>query len=185
MVQRHLETASSSASLWLCSVENPLNPLQSDTWVLVLSERTFYQCLVEFKNSLYSQNSQASFFLSHSLNFNLSEPVFYHFCKTILNGGKYITIAQTPIHKLGFLQNPFLSLSLKCNYILTTANQQPFSVSYHINTLGFLQEAVLSDSKYVYFKTPEKANSVVNFFQNHGVVTWLLIWSKELTKSQY
>ena len=94
--------------------------------------------------------------------------MFYHFCKTILNGGKHVTIAQTPIHKLGFLQNPSLSLSLKCNYILTTANQQPFSVSYHINTLGFSQEAALSASKYVHFEIPEKADSVVNFFKNHG-----------------
>ena len=110
---------------------------------------------------------QASFFFPHSLNFNLSEPMFYHFCKTILNGGKHITIAQTRIHKLGFLQNPSLSLSLKCNYILTTANQQSFSISYHINTLGFSQEAVLSSSKFVHFKILEKANFVVNFFKNH------------------
>ncbi|KAK7831043.1 hypothetical protein CFP56_027726, partial [Quercus suber] len=94
--------------------------------------------------------------------------IFYHFCKTILNGGKHITIAQTPIHKLGFLQNPSLSLSLKCNYISTIANQQPFSVSYHINTLGFSQEVALSASKYVHFETPEKVDSVVNFFKNHG-----------------
>ena len=124
---------------------------------------------MEFKNSLYSQKAQASFFLSHSLNFNLSEPMFYHFCKTILNGGKHVTIAQTPIHKLGFLQKPhLLSLSLKCNYISSTTNQPPFSVSYHINTLGFSQETALSASKYVHFEIPEKADSVVNFFKNHG-----------------
>ena len=95
--------------------------------------------------------------------------MFYHFCKTILNGGKHVTIAQTPIHKLGFLQKPhLLSLSLKCNYISSTTNQPPFSVSYHINTLGFSQETALSASKYVHFEIPERADSVVNFFKNHG-----------------
>ena len=95
--------------------------------------------------------------------------MFYHFCKTILNGGKHITRSPPPIHKLGFLQNPYLSLSLKYNYSSTTTkNQQPFSVSYLINTLGFSQEAAVSASRYVHFETPEKAESVVSFFKNHG-----------------
>ncbi|KAK4586798.1 hypothetical protein RGQ29_023814 [Quercus rubra] len=95
--------------------------------------------------------------------------MFYHFCKTILNGGKHVTRSPPPIHKLGFLQNPYLSLSLKYNYSSTTTkNQQPFSVSYLINTLGFSQEAAVSASRYVHFETPEKAESVVSFFKNHG-----------------
>ena len=92
--------------------------------------------------------------------------MFNFLCKTILNGGKHtITIrAPPPIHYLGFLQNP--SLSLK--YISSTTNQRPFAVSYLINTLGFSPQAALSAFRYVHFETPEKADFVVNFFKNQG-----------------
>ncbi|KAG7991375.1 hypothetical protein I3843_02G071800 [Carya illinoinensis] len=58
----------------------------------------------------------------------------------------------------GFLQCP--SLSLK--YISSTFDQQPFVVSYLINTLGLSLEVVVSASKYVSFETPKKAKSILN-----------------------
>ncbi|XP_030973678.1 uncharacterized protein LOC115993845 [Quercus lobata] len=86
--------------------------------------------------------------------------------KTILNGEKHITSrSPTPIHKLGFLQNPSLSLKY---YVSSTSSQQPFAVSYLINSLGFTPETALSASKYVHFETPEKADVVVKFLKNHG-----------------
>jgi mTERF domain-containing protein len=92
--------------------------------------------------------------------------MFNCLCKTILDGGKHtITIRAPPsIHNLGFLQNPFLSLK----YISSTTNQQPFVVSYLINTLGFSPETALSASSDVNFETPEKADIVVNFFKKQG-----------------
>ncbi|GMY27676.1 transcription termination factor mterf8, chloroplastic [Fagus crenata] len=92
--------------------------------------------------------------------------MFSFICKTILNGGKHtITVRAPPqIHKLGFLQNP--SLSLK--YISSTTNQQPFAASYFINTFGFSPQAALSASRYVNFEIPEKPDSVVNFLKNQG-----------------
>jgi mTERF domain-containing protein len=41
-------------------------------------------------------------------------------------------------------------------YISSTTNQQPFAVSYLINTLGFSPQAALSASGYIHFETPEK-----------------------------
>ncbi|XP_050240119.1 transcription termination factor MTERF15, mitochondrial-like [Quercus robur] len=90
--------------------------------------------------------------------------MFYYFCKTILNG-KLAVRALPPIHRLGFEQNPSLSLKYISS---TTTNEQPFAVSYLIKTLGFSPEAALSASKYVHFETPEKADIVVSFFKNHG-----------------
>ncbi|KAF3968347.1 hypothetical protein CMV_007753 [Castanea mollissima] len=90
--------------------------------------------------------------------------MFYYFCKTILNG-KLTVRALPPIHRLGFEQNPSLSLKYISS---TTTNEQPFAVSYLIKTLGFSPEAALSASKYVHFENPEKADIVVSFFKNHG-----------------
>ncbi|XP_050240118.1 uncharacterized protein LOC126689108 [Quercus robur] len=86
--------------------------------------------------------------------------------KTILNDEKHITgRSPTPIHKLRFLQNPSLSLKY---YVSSTSSEQPFAVSYLINSLGFTPETALSASKYVHFETPEKADVVVKFLKNHG-----------------
>ncbi|XP_075656055.1 uncharacterized protein LOC142626152 [Castanea sativa] len=92
--------------------------------------------------------------------------MFNCLCKTILNGEKRITSrSPTPLHKLGFLQNPSLSLNY---YVSSTSSQQPSAVSYLINLLGFTPEVALSASKYVHFETPEKADAVVKFLKNHG-----------------
>ncbi|KAK4586955.1 hypothetical protein RGQ29_023907 [Quercus rubra] len=86
--------------------------------------------------------------------------------KTILNGEKHITSrSPTPIHKLGFLQNPSLSWKY---FVSSTSSQQPIAVSYLINSFGFTPEAALSASKYVDFETPEKADAVIKFLKNHG-----------------
>ncbi|KAF5462747.1 hypothetical protein F2P56_018730 [Juglans regia] len=87
--------------------------------------------------------------------------MFYFLCKTIRNG-RYVNATPLPIHKLGFLQPP--SLSLK--YISSTPDQQPFAVSYLINALGLSPEVAVSASRYVSFETPEKADSVINFFKS-------------------
>ncbi|XP_041000916.1 transcription termination factor MTERF6, chloroplastic/mitochondrial-like [Juglans microcarpa x Juglans regia] len=87
--------------------------------------------------------------------------MFYFLCKTLRNG-RYANATPLPIHKLGFLQPP--SLSLK--YISSTSDQQPFAVSYLINALGLSPEVAVSASRYVSFETPEKADSVINFFKS-------------------
>lgn len=67
-------------------------------------------------------------------------------------------------HNLHFLQiHPFSSSSLK-----TTPNQHSFTVNYLINSCGFSLEKALSASKYVNFETPDKPDSVLALFQNHG-----------------
>lgn len=55
-------------------------------------------------------------------------------------------------------------------YISTSsnANEHSFTVSYLINSCGLSLESALSASKYVYFDTPEKPDSVIRFFKNHG-----------------
>lgn len=68
------------------------------------------------------------------------------------------------MHELGFLQHA--SLSLK--YISSPPDQQPFTVSYLINALGLSPQVAVSASKYVSFETPEKADSVINFFKSHA-----------------
>ncbi|GMP76650.1 hypothetical protein CsSME_00033237 [Camellia sinensis var. sinensis] len=73
--------------------------------------------------------------------------------------------AFSPTHRnLHFLQiHPFSSSSLK-----TTPNQHSFIVNYLINSCGFPLEKALSASKYVNFEIPDKPDSVLAFFENHG-----------------
>ena len=148
---------------------NPLNPSVTRREGFCFLPSQIYWCLVESKNSLMSHKilppkNRLGSSLTHSLNFQSSKPMFYYFCKTILNG-KLTVRALPPIHRLGFEQNSSLSLKYISS---TTTNEQPFAVSYLIKTLGFSPEAALSASKYVHFETPEKADIVVSFFKNHG-----------------
>ncbi|KAK7329419.1 hypothetical protein VNO77_23586 [Canavalia gladiata] len=63
--------------------------------------------------------------------------------------------------------NPFLStFSSKCSS--TTSEQHSFTVSYLINTCGFSLENALEVSKLLQFHTPQKPDSVIAFFRNHG-----------------
>ncbi|KEH37293.1 uncharacterized protein [Medicago truncatula] len=50
------------------------------------------------------------------------------------------------------------------------SNTHPFSVSYLINNFGFSHESALKafNNKQVRFNTPDNADSVITFFQNHG-----------------
>ncbi|XVF62614.1 hypothetical protein PTKIN_Ptkin09bG0022300 [Pterospermum kingtungense] len=50
----------------------------------------------------------------------------------------------------------------------TTPNPQSFTVSYLINTCGLSPESAFSASKFVDFETPDKPDSVIAFFKNHG-----------------
>lgn len=53
--------------------------------------------------------------------------------------------------------------SLKCSKI-----QNSFTVSYLIDSCGFPPEKAISASKYLNFKTPNRADSVIAFFKNQG-----------------
>ncbi|XP_019165837.1 PREDICTED: transcription termination factor MTERF5, chloroplastic-like [Ipomoea nil] len=48
------------------------------------------------------------------------------------------------------------------------AKRDSFTVSYLINRCGFTPKKALSASKYINFKTPNRAESVLSFLKNHG-----------------
>ncbi|XP_058203234.1 uncharacterized protein LOC131317689 [Rhododendron vialii] len=75
-------------------------------------------------------------------------------------------IGASPAHNLYFFQIHPFSSSLKSKH--KSSNQDSFTVSYLINSLGFTPEKALSASKHVKFETPDRPDSVVAFFKNHG-----------------
>ncbi|CAL5415667.1 unnamed protein product [Camellia sinensis] len=77
--------------------------------------------------------------------------------------------ASSPTHfNLHFLQIHPFSSSSSSSSLKTTPNQHSFTVNYLINSCGFPLEKALSASKYVNFETPDKPDSVLAFFENHG-----------------
>ncbi|KAL5541820.1 hypothetical protein UlMin_009530 [Ulmus minor] len=69
-----------------------------------------------------------------------------------------------PIRNLGFLTIPLFSLRFSSN----STDQHSFAVSYLVNSLGFSSQMALSASRYLYFKTPDKPDKVIEFFDEHG-----------------
>uniref|UniRef100_A0A5B7BJP6 Mitochondrial transcription termination factor family protein n=1 Tax=Davidia involucrata TaxID=16924 RepID=A0A5B7BJP6_DAVIN len=90
--------------------------------------------------------------------------MFNFICKSLPS---YVRCAvrTSPTHQLYFLQSRPLS-SLES--IPNTSNEHSFTVTYLIDSCGFSPEKALSASKYINFKTPEKPDSVLAFFKNHG-----------------
>ncbi|OMO98406.1 Mitochodrial transcription termination factor-related protein [Corchorus olitorius] len=68
-----------------------------------------------------------------------------------------------------FYNDPSISNSL-IRFFETSSqsHSQSFTASYLINKLGFSQESALKFSKHVLFKTPEKPDSVISFFEDKG-----------------
>ncbi|XP_022741192.1 transcription termination factor MTERF2, chloroplastic-like [Durio zibethinus] len=94
--------------------------------------------------------------------------MFCSFCKTqiYIRGG--ISRISPTSQCLIFLQNhPMIPLAAR--YVSRIAsNEQSFTASYLINSYGFSPESALSVSKRVHFETPQKPDSVISFFKNHG-----------------
>ncbi|XVE68710.1 hypothetical protein DITRI_Ditri09bG0091000 [Diplodiscus trichospermus] len=66
------------------------------------------------------------------------------------------------------LQN-YAVIPVAVRYVSSIAsNEHSFAVSYLINSCGFSPESALSISKTVHFETPQKPDSVLSFFKNHG-----------------
>ncbi|OMO95371.1 Mitochodrial transcription termination factor-related protein [Corchorus olitorius] len=61
-----------------------------------------------------------------------------------------------------------LSSALRLFETSSQSHSQSFSASYLINKLGFSQESALKLSKYLRFKTPEKPDSLISFFEDKG-----------------
>ncbi|PSS01495.1 Transcription termination factor like [Actinidia chinensis var. chinensis] len=78
---------------------------------------------------------------------------------------RFASIAS-PTHNLYFFQIQPFSSSLESNK--NSPNQHSYAVTYLINSCGFSPEKALSASKYVKFETPDKPDSVLEFFKNHG-----------------
>ncbi|KAG5559930.1 hypothetical protein RHGRI_003277 [Rhododendron griersonianum] len=76
-------------------------------------------------------------------------------------------IRASPAHNLYFFQIHPFSSSLQSKH--KSSNQDSFTVSYLINSLGFSPEKALSASKHVKFETTDRPDSVVAFFKNHGL----------------
>ncbi|XP_057475865.1 uncharacterized protein LOC130763860 [Actinidia eriantha] len=76
------------------------------------------------------------------------------------------SIRASPTHSLCFLQTHLFSSSLSSTD--HTPNQHSFTVNYLVNSCGFPLEKALSASKYTNFETPNKPDSVLEFFGNHG-----------------
>ncbi|XVF82946.1 hypothetical protein PTKIN_Ptkin16aG0092700 [Pterospermum kingtungense] len=69
-----------------------------------------------------------------------------------------------------FLQNHAAIIPLAVRYVskIAASNEHSFTVSYLINSCGFSPESALSVSKAVQVETPQKPDSVISFFKNHG-----------------
>ncbi|KAK2395046.1 transcription termination factor MTERF5, chloroplastic [Trifolium repens] len=83
----------------------------------------------------------------------------------------FITRKST-IPKFDLLSQHFsFPISLRFRYFTTTSesNTHPFPVSYLINNFGFSPQSALKafNHRQVRFKSPDKPNSVINFFKNH------------------
>ncbi|XP_022765523.1 uncharacterized protein LOC111310377 isoform X2 [Durio zibethinus] len=94
--------------------------------------------------------------------------MFYSFCKTqiYIRGG--ISRISPTSQCLSFLHNLSM-ITLAARYVSRIAsNEQSFTSSYLINSCGFSPESALSISKIVHFKSPQKPDSVISFFKNHG-----------------
>ncbi|RZB64742.1 hypothetical protein D0Y65_041004 [Glycine soja] len=80
---------------------------------------------------------------------------------------KCITFAATSRYPL-FHHYP-LPFSLRF-YTTTTSNSRSFAVSYLIHNFGFSPESAskVSENHKIYFRTPEKPESVIRFFRDHG-----------------
>ncbi|XP_059663520.1 uncharacterized protein LOC132309206 [Cornus florida] len=80
-------------------------------------------------------------------------------------------VSNSPTQKLNFLQHYPLSSSSSSaiNPISSTSNQHSFKVEYLIKSCGLRPQDALSTSKYINIKTPDKPDSVLAFFRNHGV----------------
>ncbi|XP_024022607.1 transcription termination factor MTERF2, chloroplastic-like [Morus notabilis] len=85
-------------------------------------------------------------------------------CKTFLFRC-HIVRTSPPTSILGFFRNPDI---FHLRLFSSSSNQQSFTVSYLINSLGFSPETALSASKYVNFKTPEKPDKLINLFKKYG-----------------
>ncbi|KAI9194694.1 hypothetical protein LWI28_008263 [Acer negundo] len=90
--------------------------------------------------------------------------MFNFVCKTLLlHYGRRCTITCSS-HNKGFA----LPIFFKC-LSTATSNQHSFTVSYLINSCGFSQKTALSASKYLYFESPEKPDSVIALLKSHGL----------------
>ncbi|BAT80246.1 hypothetical protein LR48_Vigan468s006800 [Vigna angularis] len=79
---------------------------------------------------------------------------------------RFQSIKPLFLHSKG-LTTPFTStLSLK--HFSLTSQQHSFTVSYLIDTFGFLPQTALKVSKHVSFGTPQKPDSVIAFFNRNG-----------------
>ncbi|XP_028109820.1 uncharacterized protein LOC114308433 [Camellia sinensis] len=85
-------------------------------------------------------------------------------CRTLHHVRSSVRACSSTYNNLYFIQiHTFSSSSLE-----TTPNQHSFAVNYFINSCGFPLEKALSASNYVKFETPNKPDSVLAFFENHG-----------------
>ncbi|XVE63667.1 hypothetical protein DITRI_Ditri07aG0038200 [Diplodiscus trichospermus] len=82
-----------------------------------------------------------------------------------IKGGTRIS----PISKcLSFLLN-YSVVPVAVRYVSKIASDEhSFTVSYLVNSCGFSPESALSISKKIHFETPQKVDSVLSFFKNHG-----------------
>ncbi|KAF8401523.1 hypothetical protein HHK36_012463 [Tetracentron sinense] len=90
--------------------------------------------------------------------------MFSFLCKKILPVRNFVGDSTTGLYFLQ-IQSPFLKpLSSKSS----TNEQHSFTVSYLISSCGLSPESALSASNKVQFETPERADSVLTLFKNHG-----------------
>ncbi|GMN62409.1 hypothetical protein TIFTF001_031484 [Ficus carica] len=64
--------------------------------------------------------------------------------------------------------SPTPSANPRIRLISSSSNQQSFTVSYLINSIGLCPKTALSASKHVNIKSPEKPDKVVELFRSYG-----------------
>ncbi|GMN62388.1 hypothetical protein TIFTF001_031467 [Ficus carica] len=83
----------------------------------------------------------------------------YFLCKSFLFG----TFSLRYLPPISENANVFPQRKISCSW-----NQQSFTVSYLINSIGFSPETALSASKHVNLKTREKPDKLINLFEKYG-----------------
>ncbi|XP_024022665.1 transcription termination factor MTERF6, chloroplastic/mitochondrial-like [Morus notabilis] len=84
--------------------------------------------------------------------------------KTILSGCRAVR-TSSPTSNQGSLRDPNVVL---LRWMSSSSNQQSFTVSYLVSSLGYSSQTALSVSKYVNFDTPDKADKVIKSFKDYG-----------------
>ena len=98
-------------------------------------------------------------FVSSFHTCSISKPVSHFLCKSIL-------FRSCSVRTLPPTSENLIVFPLRC--LSSCSNQQSFTVSYLVRSLGFSPQSAFSVSKSVSLKSPEKPDKVINLLKKYG-----------------